>query len=235
MGKTKIEFYHFPVEYLRSAMIHESLEITLEDALAYTLYALTDSFDLPSDMESALSYMGVSAPDPTFTYRKGERLHKANKCTVMVNVSREMYWQYRKEEKDQFEIACFCAFLGVRSIIGKKPYVKINNDFFVARMFGFSSHKDIPAEFKETVVFKKFTTRRLLDKIKNELQATWHLKYYGQHTRGFYVSIALDIENLVYQVEKNRKSFKEAISKKEKQNVIAKVKALLNAQLINDS
>ena len=46
-------------------------------------------------------------------------------------------------------------------------------------------------------------------KIKTELRDNWNLITYSRYTRGFYVSFKLDLEQLVYEAEKRRKSTKE--------------------------
>ena len=52
---------------------------------------------------------------------------------------------------------------------------------------------------------KPFTSRYQLDKIKQELQLNWGLKYYSMKTRGFYVSFTMSLTELAKIAEKNHR------------------------------
>ena len=108
--------------------------------------------------------------------------------------------------------------MALKSIIGKKPYIKITNDYLLARMFGYSSvielEKDCTAELC------KYSTRYHLDKVKTKLESSFGLKLYGQKTRGFYVSFKLSLIDLVYYAELKRESRKEKERKALKSDTI---------------
>jgi len=56
-------------------------------------------------------------------------------------------------------------------------------------------------------ILKKYQNRYHFDKVKQELQQKWNVKYYARYTRGFYVSLTMDYEKLVLEAEKRRKSY----------------------------
>jgi len=53
---------------------------------------------------------------------------------------------------------------------------------------------------------RKYANEYQMKKIKTELILNWNLTHYGRYTRGFYVSLFLTLDELVYQAEKRRKS-----------------------------
>ena len=69
---------------------------------------------------------------------------------------------------------------------------------------------------------KVYANRYQIDKIKKELIFNWYLVYYSRHTRGFYVSFKLDIEELVFEAEKKRKSVKEKQQKQAQNEALKK-------------
>jgi len=75
----------------------------------------------------------------------------------------------------------------------------------------------------------KYTSRYQLDKIKRELEINWGLKLYGNHTRGYYVSFELALDNLIMQAELKRKRYKEKQLRNRKNEALR----MVNAELKN--
>ena len=67
---------------------------------------------------------------------------------------------------------------------------------------------------------KVFNNEYQIKKIKAELSDNWGLVHYGRYTRGFYVSFTMELEDLIYQVEKKRKSRKLKQQKNERKNAL---------------
>ncbi|WP_169704751.1 hypothetical protein [Runella slithyformis] len=125
----------------------------------------------------------------------------------------DIIFDFYKKPKSDFDKAVFCAFCGLRSIIGTKSYVKTNNGLLLARMFGYRSTaefavvKQKPAYFKSHFSTAQKVRYQLTEKIiKRELSLSWGLKYYSNQSKGFYVSFSMDFESLVTHAEKSRKS-----------------------------
>ena len=148
----------------------------------------------------------------------------------MVSMREKTMFDYLENKKTEFELACFCAYAAIRSILGKKPSIKMTNEFFVARMFGFASILDMPPQFRTKNIYKKYTKRYNLDRIKNELIDNWGMKYYARHTRGFFVSYNLSMESLVERAERERKVHKQKVKKAGDAAILAKVLAKLEAE-----
>ena len=140
---------------------------------------------------------------------------------VTVSIKKDLLFEYFKNEKSEFEIAVFLGYVGLKSIIGKKPYIKITNDYLLARMFGYSSVIELKKDFSAECC--KYSTRYHLDKVKTKLESSFGLKLYGQKTRGFYVSFKLSLLDLVYHAELKRESRKEKERKAEKSDTINQV------------
>ena len=56
---------------------------------------------------------------------------------------------------------------------------------------------------------KSFFNEYQTVKIKKELRDNWGLVYYARYTRGFYVSFKMELDALVFEAEKRRKSTRE--------------------------
>jgi hypothetical protein len=114
-------------------------------------------------------------------------------------------------------------FLALKSIVQNKAYCKITNAYLWARMDGKASTLKPFDELSQEVKF--FTSEYQTNKIKKELRNNWQLVYYGRYTRGCYYSFNLDLDQLVYVVEKKRKS---NLNKAYKQQELEAINKALN-------
>jgi hypothetical protein len=140
----------------------------------------------------------------------------------VVGVDRDMLFNYYRYQKTEFEIICLAAFLAIKSIIGKKPYDKTNKIMIHARMFGYTSPKELPEEL--TPLQKKYKTRWHMDKILQELQFNWNLKILWNHNRGIYISFDLSLDKLAEIVDKQKRKTRLQELKEEKKRAIEKAK-----------
>ena len=135
------------------------------------------------------------------------------------NIHLSIYWDYRNNEKTEFDKVCLLAFLGIKSIIQNKAYCKIDNRFLLARMDGKAKSVDFPALSK---CIGKYANEYQTKKIKSALRNSWGLCTYGRYTRGFYVSFSMNLDSLVFEAEKRRKSTKEKQHKKLENEAVKK-------------
>lgn len=136
-----------------------------------------------------------------------------------------MLWDYYKNEKSDFDIACLGAFLAVKSILGTKPYCKTNKALIHARMFGYSTVKELPLKLSGTE--KKYQVRWHMDKILYELQENWFLKVFSDHQRGMYVSFDLSLTDLALKSEASKQKTKIQLFKEAKKKAIEEAKSQL--------
>lgn len=226
-------FLNFPIIFLQDAF--ENIEKTMQNVMHYAGYVHTLKLEYGSSsemMESAGSYFGITYGNVHSGYENGETLFESVPLkTPMVGINKDVLFDFYKNRKTNDEIAVLLAFLGLKSIIGTKPYVSTNNDFMIARMGGYASKGDVSGYLEalkkdEDVKLSDFlpeplagyTTRRKLDNIKFKLQTEWNINYYSERMRGFLVSIdnVFPLDRLVLETEKRKKKTKQAQLKAKK-------------------
>lgn len=135
-----------------------------------------------------------------------------------------VFWEFYKNPKTEFQLVCFCAFCAIKSILGKKQWCKTNKNMILSRMFW---------EDKESEFFKKYSTRKMFEKIIIELQiGGWLLKKYSNNTRGIFLSFKKSLEELAYiaEVKKaiNRKNELLEKTKQARKNALENVNKIFN-------
>jgi hypothetical protein len=225
-------FFTFPVELLRGAFTN--IKDVCHNAINYAVYSRCKYYDeTPKD---AFGFFGITG-NPNATFDRGKQLYDSCNRPVFVSVNMDVVFDFIKNPKTPFEIAVFCAFCGLRSIIGTKSHVKTNNGLLMARMFGYATAKEFEAMRQKPNYYKEFfevkdkrkqkerLRYRLTEKIiKNELRLRWGLKYYSNQSKGFYVSFSLEFEALVLRAEKSRKSTLIRQKEQEEKEIINRVK-----------
>lgn len=219
-------FFTFPVELLRGAF--DDIAGVCSDALNYAIYVRCKDYNEAPD--EAFLFFGLTG-NANESFARGEELCNSFIRPVLVSVNKAIVFDFMENPKTDFEIAVFCAFCGLRSIIGTKPFAKSNNGLLIARMFGYATTKEFEElQVKPTYFRLHFSTvqkvrYQLTDKIlKNELMLNWGLKYYANQSKGFYVSFSLDLRTLATYVEKARKSNRLKKKQAEQKQIIEQVK-----------
>jgi hypothetical protein len=221
-------FFTFPVELLRGAFT--DIKCVCYDALAYTVYLRHKDYEETADR--AFKYLGWGkVTDSRLYFNRGKVLYDSFDRPPLVSVKKEVIIDFWLNPKTDFEIAVFCAFCGLRSIIGAKPFVKTNNGLLMARMFGFRSLGDFEAlREKPPYYVAYFSTAQkvryqLTEKIiKNELSLNWGLKCYSNQSKGFYASFKMEFDALVLHAEKSRKATLLRQQQEEQKRVIEQIK-----------
>ena len=176
-------------------------------------------------IKEAGSFYGIKWGNKVSAFDKGKLLFESlPDKSPKTSISIAMIFDFYKNEKTEFEIITFLAFAAIRSILQKQPYIKITNDYLIGRMSG-NSGKGEPIN----PLLTKYTSRYQLDKIKRELEINWGLKLYGNHTRGYYVSFELALDNLIMKAELKRKGYKEKQLRNRKNEALR----MVNAELKN--
>ena len=183
--------------------------------------------NLKERLKATEKYFQVNCGNADLAFKQGSILvNSIDKKSPRAGLSIEIFFNYYKKVNDliEFDAACFLAFLAIRSILGKKPYCKTNKGLIVARMFGYTSTKNIKDVTKEHPLMQKYSTRYHLEKIINELEFSWNLKTFANHSRGRWVSFDLDYGFLA------EKCLTAKIDFKKKELAETKRKALLTAE-----
>lgn len=232
-----VKYFNFPVTLLKE--LFEDKQKVLNDILYFALYSHSlkmDAEELYNNSEfnkfkSAAKFynvdLGGSDQDKKNKLKQGKALFDSiptDSPKVGLNIS--IFWDYYKNDKSEFEIACLSAYLAIKSILVTKPYCKTDNSFLWARMSGNSkAMKDI-SELSYGV--KKYANNYQTVKIKTALREGWKLVTYSRYTRGFYVSFTLDLPALILEAETRRKSIKEKQYRQHEKEVVSQVLRTLN-------
>jgi hypothetical protein len=178
------------------------------------------------------SFYGIKTGDKTKAYENGMQLFNSIPSkTPMAGINIDVFFDYFENSKTDFEKVCLLAFLSIKSILQNKAYCKITNKYWLSRMDGKAC--SIKTEDKRNFEglskeIKDFSNEYQTKKIKAELENNWGLSSYSRYNRGFYVSFKLDINALVYEAEKRKKSTKEKQTKLSKELALKKALARLN-------
>lgn len=161
-------------------------------------------------IKASLNWFGVTSGNDNNTLKNGKQLYDSIPYkSPKTSIKKDLYFDFYQNDKTEFEIAVLCGFLAIRSILLYKPYCKITDNFMLVRMAGRAKVEEIdslPEAFQKYLKTPD-TKRYHLEKIKKELKHHWNLKTYGRHTRGFYVSFDLSLEDLILEAEKKRKKY----------------------------
>jgi hypothetical protein len=155
---------------------------------------------------------------------------------VWAMINKDLLFDYYKNDKDQWQLVQFAAYIAIGSIIGatKLGFKPTNKNLILARMFGYKIHNDIPEKLNPTVkeLMNKYSTRYWMGKLLQELQVSWHVKLYNpKGMRGFTVgNKKASIETMALKAEAGRRAAK--IQALKDQTEIARYRALekLNLQ-----
>ena len=154
-----------------------------------------------------ISYYGLTVKSVAQVKKEGEWLYDLyGKEKVKVGINTDIFSDFKNNPKSPHEDVCLLAYLALRSILKDKPFCKITNLYWLSRMDGNTHAFDEVGKLSDPV--KKYSNEYQLNKIKFSLVDAWNLVHYGRYTRGFYISFKLELNDLVYLVEKKRKSLK---------------------------
>jgi hypothetical protein len=200
------KYFNAPIELYSGFMV--DTDQVLRRVMCYALYEWTEKY---ADMrfKGTMDFFKVEGNAVMLENIGREVYHKHSPGPPpMTGISTEVYWNFRsEEEKSDLDKATLLAFLALKSIVGTKPYMKINNDLLLSRMDGKRRSVKPEAISKEIQAFSK---RYWLDKIKDELVNSWNVTFFSKNMRGFYVSLTLNPEQLAYYAIKNSREKKSA-------------------------
>ncbi len=201
------KYFNFPIPLLRG-FVGNPKKI-LNDICDYSLYQHSLKLVLGSELEcfkAAANFYVIKLGDTKGSFENGEALFNSiDSGEANTGISLDVFWDYYKkaEHKTEFEKVCLLAHLAIKSIIGKSAYSKMTNDFWCSRMSGYS--QNVNHSYWDSSIRLRFNNYQAR-KIKLELIRSWSLVTYSRHTKGFYVSYTLSLEELIIKAETKRKS-----------------------------
>ena len=198
------KYFNFPIVLLEGFLIDDKK--CLNDIFDYAIYAYCQKYET-DDVKRAGRFFGVTIGNANGTYENGNELFDSlPEGLPKVGINIDIFFDYYKNEKTEFQKVTLLAFLAIKSILQNKAYCKVTNNYLCARMDG-KSHavKNITDLSPE---LSKYNNEYQMKKIKNELILDWNLLHYTYYTRGFYVSFKMPLEDLIFQIEENKMSYK---------------------------
>lgn len=217
-------YLNFPIVLIKTAFADKKdcMKIIIDVGIyrhSFDLFGYADA----STMKETATMLGITLPKVAESLRVAENIiHAIDSKAVYVGISKDIIFDYYNNEKTEFQIASFCAFCAVRSIVGKKKLCKTNKSLIHARMFGFNSIRELPTNLSEMQF--KYANRYHIDKAIKELELNWHLKLFADHCRGFYLSFEATHHELAQKCITSKKSYKEVKLKELKKVALAKAK-----------
>ncbi len=196
-------FFNAPVVLYVDFM--KNSNICLNNVFDYAVYqhSLKLTGTKPARFMAALEWFNLTVGNINTRIENGQELTDSILSnSPKVGISRTIWYDFIKNEKSDFDKICLLAYLAIKSIINDKPYFKLTNNYWLARMDGKSCSIKSLDELSEEI--RIYSTEYQLTKIKKALRDNWGLTYYGKNVRGFYVSNSLTIEQLVLEVFKSR-------------------------------
>jgi len=204
----------------------------------YEIEQLTEIFEADIDFQNkaiefykirqAYNYIGV-AGDYGNCLKVGKQIQSTiPKGEPMPMLSKNQLFEYRDNDKTEFELIQFAVNIAIRSIIGKSSHTKTNKQMILCRAFGYISSKHLPETMSE--VFSKYSNRYHIDKVLQKLEIdNWNLIFYANNMRGIYIGLKdkITLENLIETAEsrkeKNRIENLKAVKKLAQQKVLIKI------------
>lgn len=146
----KATYMNFPITILKGAF--NDISGTVDNIMDYATYKHSLGLDFGSEnhrMKEAAHFFNINFGNIDKAMQKGKDIQNSiKKGTPFVSVRLEILWDYYKNPKKEADIAHFCAFCAIKSILGNKEYIKTNKSLVVARMFGLIDIKHETAQEK---------------------------------------------------------------------------------------
>lgn len=143
------------------------------------------------------------------TLKKAKEIYnKTQKGDAMAMIKASILLDFRDNYKTDFEVTQLLAYCALKSIIGKKKVRKTNRTHLVCRMLGYKSKKEISNEVLNESEFKRIIdVRYQWDKLRDQLEINWKVKFYSKGLRGFCFSDGnkLSYEAFILDVESKKK------------------------------
>jgi hypothetical protein len=220
------KFLNIPVPMLK--YLHTNSKSFLNDVFDVGIYLYSKSLTGSEEKRyrDALKFLNITQGYIPGAIKNAKNvLYKMPARYPVTGIEKDMLFDYYKNEKTDFDIACLGAFLGIKSIIGTKPYCKTNKAFIHARMFGYTSAKELPKEL--TPIEEKYQIRWHMDKVLLELQMNWFLKMLSNHQRGMYLSFDISLDELALKSERIKQQTRIQAFKELKKEAIQNAKSKL--------
>lgn len=153
---------NFPITILQGAF--KDIRETVDTIMDYATYKHSLSLEFGSEsqrMKESSDFFNIKFGNIEMAMQKAKKIHNSvKKGTPFASVRLKMLWDYYDNPKKEADIAYFCAFCAIKSILGDKGYIKTNKSLIIARMFGLA---DIKSEEAKEKVFSASAAHRYIN------------------------------------------------------------------------
>lgn len=219
-------YIQFPLFLIRDMFLNK--QKSMSKIITFGIYNYSRTFkncEAKIAINDALESLNITG-NIDYILKEGKKIKPHNDPQPSINTS--LLFDFRDKDKTEFEIAQLLAYIAIRSILGKRQYVKTNKAHIVSRMFGYASVNHLPVNFHGAIeaLFKKYSNRYHIDKVLQALELNWYVLTYSRNLRGLYVAMndKIELEALIFAAEgKKRKILIENLNTKKRE---AREKAL---------
>lgn len=199
------KYFNFPVALISS--LFNSKRKVLDEICNYSLYAFSlnikcEQQEYDKFLEAAKYFDVPLTGNEEEKYKSGKELYSRYALSPKTGLNTSVFWDFYKNYKSDYDLACLAAYLSIKSIIGTKPYCKITNLHLWSRMCGYPSQVKDLSGLSANV--HRYANEYQTKKIKKTLVQSWNLVTYARYTRGFYVSFNMSLEDLISQAKKRK-------------------------------
>lgn len=225
---SKIEFYKYPIVEVKLDFTDQK-----DDILAFTLAHYAKMYE--KDYREIGNMMGViwgdsETPNIESYYDGLELLEKYKRSKLCFLFPREIFWDFiGHPQRNQYDFILFRAFQALKTIVSDKPYCKITNDYFVARMCGCEKVEDFKNKYlwhgkprSGNVLAQYWGNAKKMRKLKRDLEKTYNgVKFFcPPNCRGYYATTKENVSRIdIARMVKEQERIKQARNlKKEIEN-----------------
>lgn len=153
---------NFPITILQGAF--KDIKTTVDRIMDYATYKHSLKLEFGNEsqrMKEAANFFNIKFGDIDRAMQNAKEIHNSvKKGTPFASVRLKMLWDYYDSPQKETDIAYFCAFCAIRSILGNKEYIKTNKSLVIARMFGLI---DTKSEETQEKVFSASAAQRYIN------------------------------------------------------------------------
>ena len=160
----KAEYMNFPITILQGAF--KDIREKVDSIMSYVTYKHSLGLEFGNEsqrMKEAANFFSITFGNIERAMQKAKEIHDSvKKGTPFASVRLKMLWDYYNNPKKEADIACFCAFCAIKSMLGDKGYVKTNKSLVIARMFGLVN---IKSEEPQKKMFSASAAHRFINSL----------------------------------------------------------------------
>ena len=142
------------------------------------------------------------------------------KHTRWVSVKIGLLFEYMNQPKTEYQVMLLAAYMGVKAIIGNKPYARTTKSYILANMFGCMNETELQTLLikNETLaeLYHKYSSRKMFEKLNKELQKSGFVpEWLPNGKSGTFVSTKLGHKVFLREVAKELDGRKKTATKHE--------------------